>query len=183
MVYVFLAEGFEEIEALTVVDLGRRAGLDIRTVSVVSDRNVSGSHNIPVRADISIAEVDWNDAEMLVMPGGMPGTKNLAACDVLMQHVEARAKEGKRIAAICAAPALLFGDRGLTEGKTATCYPGMEDHLKGANVTYDTVAVDGNMITSRGLGTAIDFALAIITELISADKAAEIARSVVYSAE
>ncbi len=180
MTYVFLAEGFEEIEALTVVDLCRRAGLDVKTVSITADALVNGSHRIPVTADMVIDDVDWDAADMLVLPGGMPGTKNLAACDVLMRHVDERAASGRDIAAICAAPALLFGDRGLVNGKTATCYPGLEDHLKGANVTYDTIAVDGNVITSRGLGTAIDFALAIITRLTSAEKADEIAKSVVY---
>lgn len=180
MVYIFLAEGFEEIEALTVVDLGRRAGLDIRTVSITGAPEVMGSHAIPVGADLALKDVDWDKADMLVFPGGKLGTRNLSECDELMKRLDERAAKGGDIAAICAAPALIFGDRGLTQGRRAICYPGLEDHLKGADVTYDTVVTDGNMITSRGLGTSIDFALAIITRLISADKASEIAQSVVY---
>ncbi|MCR5595769.1 MAG: DJ-1/PfpI family protein [Lachnospiraceae bacterium] len=179
MVYIFLAEGFEEIEALTVVDLGRRAGLDIQTVSVKGDKEVKGARGIPVIADIKIGKVDWDNAQMLVLPGGMPGTKNLEACEELMTHVDEMSQNNRNIAAICAAPTI-FGHRGILEGKKACCYPGLEGQLAGATVCADKVCVDGNVITSRGMGTAIDFSLAIITKLISADKAAEIAKSVVY---
>lgn len=180
MVYIFLADGFEEIEALTVVDMLRRAGIEIKTASVKAETDVMGSHSIPVRADITLEDVEWDSADMLVFPGGMPGTRNLSECDELMKRLDERAAKNGDIAAICAAPALLFGDRGLLKGKKAICYPGMEDHLNGADVTYDTAVTDGNIITSRGLGTAIDFALAIITKLISGEKASEIAKSVVY---
>lgn len=180
MVYVFLAEGFEEIEALTVVDLGRRAGLNVQTVSITRDKTVTGARGIPVNADTVIKKVDWAAADMLVLPGGMPGTKNLEACDELMTHVDEMARDGRNVSAICAAPTIL-GHRGILEGKRACCYPGLEGQLVGAAVCADTVSVDGNIITSRGVGTAIDFALAIITKLVSAEKADEIAKSVVYS--
>ena len=179
MVYVFLAEGFEEIEALTVVDLGRRAGLDVQTVSITRDKTVTGARGIPVNTDTVLKKVEWERADMLVLPGGMPGTRNLEACDELMSHVDEMAHSGRRVSAICAAPTIL-GHRGILEGKRACCYPGLEGQLTGAAVCADSVSVDGNIITSRGVGTAIDFALAIITELISADKADEIAGAVVY---
>lgn len=179
MVYVFLAEGFEEIEALTVVDLGRRAGLDVQTVSVTGDTTVTGARGIPVIADTVIGKADWDAADMLILPGGMPGTKNLEACEELMTHVDEMSHSGRNVSAICAAPTIL-GHRGILNGRRACCYPGLEDQLAGAQVSTDTVSVDGNIITSRGVGTAIDFALAVITKLISREKADEIARSVVY---
>ena len=182
MVYVFLAEGFEEIEALTVVDLGRRAGLDVQTVSITHDRSVKGARGIPVEADTVINKVDWDGADMIVLPGGMPGTKNLEACEELVTRVDEMSYSGRNISAICAAPTIL-GHRGILEGKKACCYPGLEAQLVGASVCASSVCVDGNIITSRGVGTAIDFALAIITKLISKEKADAIAKSVVYKGE
>ena len=180
MICLFLAEGFEEIEALTVVDLCRRAGLDIATVSISDDTLVMGSHKIPVVADTVLSKVDWDSAEVLVLPGGKLGTQNLASCDVLTSKLDAHVAAGKLACAICAAPALVFGERGLVDGKRACCYPGLENHLRGAEVTANNVTVDENIVTSRGLGTSIDFALAIIEKLDSKEKADEIARSVVY---
>lgn len=180
MIYVFLADGFEEIEALTTVDLCRRANLELKTVSIGADQNVMGSHMIPVKADIMLSDVDWDATDITVLPGGKLGTDNLNACEELMGRVSERISAGKPVAAICAAPALLLGDRGLVKGKKACCYPGMEDHLEGADVTYDTVAMDGTVITSRGLGTSVDFALAIITLLKDAATADDIAKKVVY---
>lgn len=179
MVYVFLAQGFEEIEALTVVDLGRRAGLDVQTVSITRDRTVTGARGIPVVTDTVLGKIDWDAADMLVLPGGMPGTKNLEACDELMTHVDKMSQNNRNVSAICAAPTIL-GHRGILNGRRACCYPGLEGQLSGASVCADTVSTDGNIITSRGLGTAIDFALAIITKLVSKEKADEIAKSVVY---
>ena len=180
MICLFLAEGFEEIEALTVVDLCRRAGLDITTVSITEETLVMGSHKIPVVADTVMSNVDWDSADVLVLPGGKLGTQNLASCDVLTSKLDAHVAAGKLACAICAAPALVLGERGLVDGKRACCYPGLENHLKGAEVTANNVTVDGNIVTSRGLGTSIDFALAIIEKLDSKEKADEIARSVVY---
>lgn len=180
MVYLFLAEGFEEIEALTVVDLLRRVSIDIKTVSVSGEKMVSGAHGIAVNADISISDVNWSDANMLVLPGGMPGTKNLAACDVLMENVKGFAANGKYIAAICAAPALTFGAAGLLNGKKATCYPGMESHMTGAQCSLDDVVVDGNIITSRGMGTAIAFALKIVELLTDKETADKLGTAIVH---
>lgn len=178
-VLLFMAEGHEEIEALTVVDLLRRAGIEIETVSVTSNRMVPGSHGIVTVCDQLIEEVDFGSADMLVLPGGMPGTLNLELCQPLMEQVHAFNKAGKTIAAICAAPTV-FGKAGLLEGKKATCYPGMEKDLLGAKVSTDAVCHDGNVITSRGLGTAIPFALEIISTLADAATADKIATSVVY---
>ena len=179
MVYVFLADGVEEIEALTVVDMCRRAGLDLKTVAIGRDKSVTGRSDITVEADIKLKDVDWDSADMLVLPGGMPGTKNLEECDELMTHVDEMSQSGRNIAAICAAPTI-FGHRGILDGRLACCYPGLEAQLSGAKVSAEPVCVDGNVITSRGMGTAIDFSLAIITKLISAAKADEVAKSVVY---
>ena len=179
-VYIFLAEGHEEIEALTVVDLLRRAGIDIEMISITGNRQVTGSHGITTTADKLFEEIDCDAAQMLVLPGGMPGTRNLEAHEELMKNIDAfAASSDKCIAAICAAPTV-FGHRNLLNGKKACCYPGMEDQLLGANVSYDKVSVDGNIITSRGLGTAIEFALAIIEKLDSAQKAEQIGKAVVY---
>jgi len=178
-IYIFLAEGHEEIEALTVVDLVRRAGLDIETVSITDSRTVTSSHKITITTDKLFSEIDCDDADMLVLPGGMPGTKNLEAYEPLMAKIDQFAAENKNIAAICAAPTV-FGHRGLLKGKKACCYPGMEGDLNGAQVTYDSVTVDGNIITSRGMGCAIDFSLAIISKLIDAQTADKIAQMVVY---
>lgn len=178
-VYVFLAQGFEEIEALTVVDLARRAGLNVETVSIYDDKLVVGARKVPVVADITLVEVDESVADMLVLPGGAPGWKNLEACDALMSMVERFIRAGRRVSAICAAPSIL-GRKGFLVGKRACVYPGMDGDLRGADVTHDSVAVDGNIITSRGMGTAIDWSLAIIETLINKETAAKIAESVVY---
>ena len=180
MVYVFLADGFEEIEALTPVDLLRRAGVDVATVSIYPDRkNVTGARSIGVVADITIGEVDKEGIDMIVLPGGMPGTVNLLECSTLMDLVDECNGNGKRIAAICAAPARILGARGLLKGKNATCYPGLEDLMNGATPVIKTVVTDGNITTSRGLGTAVDFACELIALLISKERSDEIRSSVV----
>ena len=179
MVYLFLADGCEEIEALTVVDLLRRAEIEITTVSISDTKKVVGARGIKIESDIFFGEVDWNNAELLVLPGGGPGTKRLCAHDALMAKVDEFAKGGKRVAAICAAPALILGERGLVNGKKATCYPGLEGELNGADVVCDKVVAYGNITTSRGLGTAIDFACELISILDSKEKSDEIRKSVV----
>lgn len=178
-VYIFLADGFEEIEALTVVDLLRRANIDIVTISMTGDKLVTGSHRISTVAEVLFHEMDYSDADMLVLPGGMPGTKHLGGhpgLDTLLKDFAAR---NKNIAAICAAPSVL-GTKGLLEGKKATCYPGFEDALHGAKHMREDVVTDGNIITSKGLGTAIDFSLAIIRKLKGAEEAKNIAGQIQY---
>ncbi len=180
MVYTFLADGFEEIEALTPVDLLRRAGVDIVTVSIYPDRkNVTGARRIEVCADITIDDVDMSKADILFLPGGMPGTVNLLECAPLMDLVDEQYSKGKRIAAICAAPARILGSKGLVKGRRATCYPGMEDMLEGATAVTDSVVTDGNITTSRGLGTAVDLACELISIMCGQEKADEIRKSVV----
>lgn len=180
MVYVFLADGFEEIEALTPVDLLRRAGVDVSTVSIYPGRKeVTGARKISVNADLTIDDADTDAAELIVLPGGMPGTNNLRECERLMEIVDSFNEKGKRIAAICAAPAKILGSKGLLKGKNATCYPGLESMMEGATPVIKTVVTDGNITTSRGLGTAVDFACEIITLLCGEEKAKEIRTSVV----
>lgn len=180
-VYLFLADGFEEIEALTVVDLLRRAGQEVITVSIKEDKCVTGAHQIEVMADALYEACDYSDADLLVLPGGGEGTTNLEnyrpLCDMVTEFVKA----GRKVAAICAAPRILAG-LGLLEGRRATSYPSVMGCLKGAETSTDSVVVDGCITTSRGLGTAIDFSLELITQLESSEKALEIADSVVYKA-
>ena len=169
---VFFANGYEEIEALTVVDLTRRAGIETWMVSITDEKAVTGSHSITVSMDKTLAEVDFEQVDMIVLPGGMPGTLNLEACEPLMEKVKEFDKAGKYISAICAAPTV-FGHLGLLNGKKACCYPSMEDGLVGAEVTYESTAMADHILTSRGMGTAIDFALQIIACFCGKEKAEE----------
>jgi len=176
---VFFAPGYEEIEALTVVDLCRRAGIDVNMVSVGEEKSATGSHSITVEMNQVFSEVDFEALDMIVLPGGMPGTRNLEAHEGLMEQVDLFFDTGKYVGAICAAPSI-FGHRGIVQGKKACCYPGFEKDMKGAQICYNSVCVDGNVITSRGMGTAIDFALAIIGELCGQETAEEKAKSIIY---
>lgn len=178
-VCIFLADGFEEVEALTVVDLLRRAQIDICMVSVSDSYEVEGSHGIVVRADKLFPEVHYPEVEMLVLPGGMPGTKNLGNHLGLIELLKNFYQKDKKLAAICAAPSVL-GDLGLLTGKKATCYPGYEKRLTGAEVVKEEVVVDRNVVTSRGMGTAIPFGLALIWQLLDADTADQIGESIIY---
>lgn len=181
-VYVFLADGFEEIEGLTVVDILRRAGVETSMVSITDDLQVIGSHQIPIRTDICIKDANFDDAELLVLPGGMPGTLHLGQCRILTDQLVRFSKDGRKVAAICAAPSVL-GDLGILKGKRACCYPGFEERLAGAEVAFDKVTVDGNVTTSRGMGTAIPFALALVEQLVSKEKAAELKKGIIYGHE
>jgi 4-methyl-5(b-hydroxyethyl)-thiazole monophosphate biosynthesis len=179
-VYLFLAEGFEEIEGLTVVDLLRRASIDITTVSITGDIHVTGSHQITTLADALFDEVDYSMADMLVLPGGLPGTNNLQEHDGLDLLLREFAAKDKKLAAICAAPRVL-GSKGLLAGKNATCYPGNEDQLIGAKVMNTAVVKDGNITTSKGMGTAIDFSLSLIKTLRGPEEASRIAQAIQYA--
>lgn len=176
---IFFGTGYEEIEALTVVDLCRRAGIDISMVSINKEKWMTGSHGIKVEMDQYFEEVDFSLLDMIVLPGGMPGTKNLEAHEGLMEQVDAFYNAGKYIAAICAAPSI-FGHRGILKGRKACCYPGFEEALEGAEVSYETVCVSDHVITSRGMGCAIDFSLAIIAQLCGSEAAEEKAKSIIY---
>ncbi|MBQ3792138.1 MAG: DJ-1/PfpI family protein [Clostridia bacterium] len=183
MVYVFLADGTEEVEALTVVDVLRRAGAKVRTVGI-PDRSVRGSHGITIEADLSEDEarreaVTERDLSLAVLPGGMPGTLNLDASAAVDEIVRETLKRGGTVGAICAAP-LILGRRGLLDGKKGTCYPGFEKELKGCEISEDPVVVDGQIVTSRGMGTALPFALALTEILYGEERANGIASSVLY---
>jgi len=176
---VFLAEGMEEIEALTVVDICRRAQIDTKTVSITGDLMVISSHGIAVKADMMLSEVAFDEVDMIVLPGGMPGTLNLEACEPLMKKVEEFDAKGKYIAAICAAPSI-FGHKGILETRNACCYPSFEDHLTGATVSKKPVEVSDHIITSRGMGTAIDFALQIVACVKGQQCADSIKEAIIY---
>lgn len=160
MIYMFLADGFEEIEALCPLDLIRRAGLDVTTVGVGGSL-ITGAHGISVKADITDSEFDGKDIDMIFLPGGMPGTLNLAASKTVTDAVDTAAREDAYIAAICAAPSIL-GDMGLLEGKKAVCYPGFEDRLIGAEIPDKRVVLDGKLLTAKGMGAALDMGMEIV---------------------
>ena len=179
-VYVFLADGFEEIEGLTVVDVLRRAGADTETVSVMGRKEISGSHGIHVMADSLFEESDFSDAQLLVLPGGMPGTTNLKDHTGLTELLEGFDREKKYIAAICAAPSIL-GSLGMLKGRKACAYPSFEEGLDCAQVVHEAAVTDGHVTTGRGMGAAIPFALKLTELLCGTGKANEIAESIVYA--
>ena len=169
MIPVFLANGFEEIEALATVDILRRAGVGVVTVGV-GGRNAVGAHGIVVCADIVEDELDIAAIDGVVLPGGMPGTTNLEASAVVQTAVKSAYERGLLVAAICAAPSIL-GHGGYLNGKKATCYPGFEQELTNAIVTSSGVVRDGNIITASGAGVAVDFALELVRYLVSDEMA------------
>jgi len=179
---IFLAEGFEEIEALTVVDICRRCQVEIDMIAIGEERKVTSSHSVTVEADKLISQADFETYDMLILPGGMPGTKNLEAHEGLMARIDAFYAAGKYIAAICAAPSI-FGHRGILKGRNACCFPRFESHLEGAVVTKGPVEISDHVITSRGMGTAIDFGLAIVEALAGGEKAREVAQAIVYNSK
>lgn len=178
-VCVFLADGFEEIEGLTVVDLLRRAGIEVTTVSITGSKTIHGAHGIDVLADKLFEEADYDAQDMFVLPGGMPGTVNLGVHAGVKEELAKANAEGKFLAAICAAPSVL-GKYGYLIGKKATSYPGFEATLEGAECVADPVVVDGNVITSRGMGTAIPFSLSLIEQLLDAKTANKIGKAIIY---
>lgn len=170
MVYVFLADGFEEIEALTPVDILRRGGVDVVTVGVTG-REATSSHNIVVTADIMEEEIDdFDGVEAIVLPGGMPGTNNLEASEVVKEAIEYCSKNDILIGAICAAPSIL-GHMGLLKGKHATAFPSFQKELDGAICNNGFVEKDGKIITARGMGVSVEFGLELLKELKGNDVA------------
>lgn len=181
MIYVHLAEGFEEVEALTVIDILRRAGVEVNSVSITGDKLVMGTHGIPVMADILYEDADYEKCDMIVLPGGLPGASNLEEHEGLAAHIKCFAKDNsKKIAAICAAP-MVFGTCGIIEGKKATIYPGMEDRLVGAEATGEGATVDGNIITGKGPAFAMEFALVLVEELLGKEAADKVAAGLLYT--
>ena len=179
-VYVFLADGFEEIEALATVDVLRRAGVKVTTVSINPTEMVNGAHGIPVVADALFADCSYNEADMLVLPGGMPGAANLDAHEGLRAAISAHAEAGKWLAAICAAP-MVYGHMGLLNGKKATCYPGFEGELAGAIYTAAPVEKDGNIITGKGPAVVLPFAYALAEALVGEEVVAQVKAGMLYN--
>ena len=181
MVYVFLAPGFETIEALTPVDYLRRAKVEVKTVAVTAsdDKTVVSSHNIPVVADITEKEVDMASCEMVVLPGGMPGTLNLEASKTVQAALDHCTANNIPVAAICAAPSVL-GHKGILDGKKATCYPSFETELGQAKHTGAPVETDGLIVTGRAAGNANQFAFALIELLRGKEAADAVKNSVVF---
>ncbi|MBQ8331612.1 MAG: DJ-1/PfpI family protein [Clostridia bacterium] len=177
MIYMFLAEGFEEVEALAPLDLLRRAGLVVTTVGV-GGTQITGAHGITVTADIPDTDYHDDSPRLIFLPGGMPGTLNLAASRVVTNAVKRAYEQNAYLAAICAAPSIL-GDLGLLAGKEAICYPGFEDRLTGAVISRRRVVRDGKIITAAGMGVAVEMGLMLVSVLCGEEKAKELRRAVI----
>jgi 4-methyl-5(b-hydroxyethyl)-thiazole monophosphate biosynthesis len=173
-IYLFLAEGFEEMEAVVPMDIFRRAGIDLVTVSITNDLKVCGAHGVCVLADKTFAELNFDGEFLIFLPGGMPGTSNLDNHAGLKSLISAQAARGSKVAAICAAPSIL-GKMGLLNGREAICYPGFEQLLEGATVSADKVVQSGNIYTAKGPGVALQFALKLVEELKGTKSANEVA--------
>ena len=177
---VFFADGFEEIEGLTPVDMARRAGIEVTTVSIMDTQIIEGSHRIFIKADEMFKEGSYDEYDMLLLPGGGVGTQNLEIHDALHNELKKAYENGKYIAAICAAPRLL-GKLGLLKGRKATCYPGNEGFLEGAEYHPELKALSvGKMITARGMGAATEFGAEVIAALSGREKADEILRQIQF---
>lgn len=177
---IFLAEGFEESEALLPLDILRRGGVDAITVSVSSDKIVKSSHGVQVVADALINEISAEDVQMIILPGGLPGATNLDECQALDKIIMDFASKGKSLAAICAAP-MVYGKRGLLKGKKATCYPGFDKYLDGAEYTGNLVECVDNFILGKGPAAAAEFGFAILESLVGREKADEVRKGMLYA--
>jgi 4-methyl-5(b-hydroxyethyl)-thiazole monophosphate biosynthesis len=175
MIYIYLAEGYEETEMLFPLDLMRRAGLDVYTVSVTGKKEVTGSHGITVMADMTVSDprYDLKKAQLIMLPGGMPGSLNLEASAFVQEALRYAQSSGIYVAAICAAP-MVLGRAGLLKGKKAVCYPGFEKYLLGALPCNERCVVDGKIITAIGCGAACELGLAIVAELCGKEKSMEL---------
>ncbi|MCM1504569.1 MAG: DJ-1/PfpI family protein [Muribaculum sp.] len=175
--YLFLAEGFEEIEAIAPVDIMRRAGMTVYTVSITDDLIVKGAHGMEIKADKLISEIDSYDAEWLILPGGMPGATNLAACGELSDILKNQWIKGGKIAAICASPAVVLGPLGILRGQDATCYPTFRADLvkSGAKYVDQRVVESGNLVTSNGPSSALLFGYSIVSITLGNDVASSVA--------
>lgn len=173
--FIFLAEGFEEMEAIIPVDVLRRAGIDVKTVSITDNHLVAGAHGVTVKADLTFKEADFDGTEWLIIPGGLPGAEHLHAFGALNDLLKVHSHKGK-IAAICASPAMVLAPLGLLDGKEATGYPGTEDGLRAGNATVkdERVVVTENIITANGPSSAMNFALAIVAKTLGPEAAQEV---------
>ena len=180
MIYQFLANGFEDIEALAPVDILRRGGLEVRTVSITGSEFVESAHGVTVRADVTFEDAgDFADADMLLLPGGMPGSMNLKLHEGVRAALLAQAGRGGRIGAICAAP-MVLGSLELLDGRKATCYPGFESHLTGADYTAELVTVDGNIVTGKGPAAAFPYAYTILSLFVDDETVKGIKEGMMY---
>lgn len=181
-VYQFLANGFEEVEALAPVDILRRGGVEVTTVSITGDRVATGAHGIPVVADATFEDIaDFSDADALLLPGGLPGATNLNDHEGVRAALLAQDRSGKCVAAICAAP-MVLGSIGILQGKTATCYPGFDKYLTGATYTGEMVTVDGNIVTGKGPGASFAFGYAILSRFVDGETVKELQQGMIYQA-
>ena len=181
-VYVFLADGFEDVEALIPVDVLRRGGVDVTTVSVMDGSQVvESAHGVQMVADALFEDCDFRDADLLLLPGGMPGAKNLFEHEGVREAVLRQQAEGKRLAAICAAPAVVLGQLGVLKGKKATCYPGFEQLLEGAEYTGELCTVDGLVTTAEGPAAAFPFAYCLLAQLVDEPTAQQVAVGMRYA--
>ncbi len=178
--FIFLAEGFEETEAITIVDLLRRASIDVTTVSVTGNIMVKGSHSISILSDALFEEIDFSQAHLLILPGGMPGSTHLAEHKDLNDLLQHHNKKNKFIAAICAAPTVL-GKLNMLQNREAICYPGFEMNLLGAIISNKTLIQDSNIITAKGPGYAVDFGLYLVRLVKGDAKAKEVADLFLYT--
>ncbi len=179
-VYEFLSNGFEDIEALAPVDILRRGGMDVKTVSITGSNTVETSHGVKLETDLKIEDItDFSDVDAMLLPGGLPGATNLNSHRELRKILLEQYKQGKVVAAICAAP-LVLGSIGVLEGKRATCYPGFEKRMTGATYTQEQVTVDGNVITGKGPGASMAFGYAILGKFVSEEAVAELKEQMMY---
>ena len=174
-VYVFLANGFEDVEALIPVDVLRRGGVDVVTVSTTDSETVESAHSVGIRADVMFDDCDFSDADLLMLPGGMPGASNLYAHEGVCQVLQAQFEAGKKISAICAAPAVVLAQLGILDGKQATCYPGFEQMFTTADYTGELVTVDGQITTAEGPAAAFPYAYELLSQLVDEQTADQIA--------
>lgn len=179
MIHILLAAGFEEIEAITTIDILRRLGLEVQTCSVTGTRLIQGAHGVPVMVDSLFRKNTVSETDCIVLPGGMPGTRNLWASETLRKSLVAHNQNGMTIAAICAAP-MILGQLGILKGRHATCYPGFEKYLEGAEVVDENVVIDGNIVTGRGPAAAKDFAFAIASKFLPAHEIEHVKGEMLY---
>ena len=179
-VYVFMADGFEDVEALIPVDVLRRGGVEVVTVSTTEFPSVESAHGVSIETDLLFEQCDFSDADLLMLPGGMPGASNLFAHEGVCNAVKAQAAAGKKVSAICAAPAVVLAPLGILDGKRATCYPGFESALEKATYTGDLVTVDGNVTTAEGPAAAFPYAYELLAQLVDKQTSDQVAEGMRY---
>lgn len=180
-VYAMIADGTEEVECLAVVDVLKRCNIETVLVSVGASADVVTSHGIRIQADTTVAETDFSDADVIFLPGGMPGSEHLSDCRPLIEALRQQDAAGRRIAAICAAPAVVLGRHGFLRGRKATCFPGFEEELNGAECVMQGVVTDGNITTAKGLGVALDLGLEIVKLLLGEAVAVDVKKKIQYT--